>query len=527
MMDAVFGIFGSLGQVLMLLMGTIFFAVGALLVFYPVWQWLTWPRVRGRIVEVRAKTSPFADRDEKILPVPEEAAAEPVNFAAAFKKSPGSGVAALLVALLVVGIPLLFVGVGGYFAADYIYLKTRGVETTGQIVSFEERESDESGYTYAPVVRFRDHAGTAWTETYKMSSSSRMGLSSGQNIGVFYERARPQHFIIDRFWLNMILPIAFMGMGGLFLFILFFRGWRKLPEKDSEVRSGVKANIYYAVYEYITPDGRMMRAQGDGGSSALGDKIPGTEVSLFLRKDDFDRPSQLSFLMIFFGLIFAAPGVFVLALAWQQMDFTPYTLVVGVGFVAYLAFKVSRVIKPRAEGDACESFRARMKAKRQEKRAEGVLLTPQEFDRLIKQRDRSFLMWAPLYILIAVAMIAGGYYLFDRQGTFARDAVMAQGEVIRLISSHDSDGTTYYPEIAFTTQTGERIKFRDRVGSNPPSVGEGDVLQVLYNVHKPQEAMVDRGWLNHAPGFVFMAIGAFCLYSSVRAFSAAKTRLQR
>lgn len=523
MFDAIFGIFTGVSQILMLLMGMLFFGIGALMVLYPVWQSLTWKRVRARIVEVRARVSPFS-QEETIEPQ-----STPVtSFSQEFKKSPSTGLLALLVAFLVIGVPLLFVGVGSYIALDYVHLKTQGLESQGKIVRFDERESNEGGSTYVPVIEFRDHEGVIRTEAYKISSSSRMGLETGQMVRVFYKRDRPAHFIIDHFWLNMVLPIGFIGLGGLFLFVMFFRGIRKLPAGHKALKkTSAISNVYYPTYEYVTPDGRLVRAEGDSGSSSLGDKIPGSDVTVFLKKNDFEAPSQPSFLLSFFGLWFALPGIFILYLAIRQFDFSIHTLIAGIVMTGFVGYRIAKSIKPRSEWDTRESFKAKMKAKRERKRAGSVLLTSSEFNALLRQNDRVIMLWMPLYILVTVGMIVGGIYLFNSQKEFQTKALTAQGEVVRLIPQSDSEGIMYYPLVSFRTTKGQSFEFKDKVGSNPPSYSTGDNVRILYLPESPQEAIVDRGWLNQLPGAGLMLAGGLLFLLAMRSLLAAKARTAR
>ncbi len=524
--DIIFGIFIAFSQILMFFMGLLFFSIGALLFLYPLWQRFTWLPVKARIVEVRARTSPFQNKTEETHS--ESAPHQSVDLLGDVKKSRGKNLSALVVIFLIMGVPLLFVGVGAYFALDYLHLKTRGVETQGQIVRFEEREDDEGGTTFAPVIRFQDSQDIERTLIYKISMSGRMGLESGQAVRVFYERDKPTHFMIDHFWLNMTLPVAFMGLGGLFLFVLFYQGARTLPEQQAALKKTTMAsNIYYPTYEYITPDGRLVRTEADGGSSSLGDKIPGSDKTIFLKKDDFDKPAQPSYLIMFFGLCFAVPGGFILSLAADQFDFTIYTLIAGLGVLLFVAFKLAKIIKPRAEWDTREIFRSRMKLKRGSRTAQAVLLTPTEFNTLLQQHDRTILLWTPLYVLITMGMIVGGAYLYNSQNEFQAGALMAQGEVVRLISKNDSDGTIYYPLVAFETAAGQRIEFKDKVGSQPPSHSRGDIVRVLYQPASPRNAIIDRGWLNQLPGAGLLLAGGLLFLLAVRAFLASKMRLAR
>lgn len=121
--DIIFGIFIAFSQILMFFMGLLFFCIGALLFIYPLWQRFTWLPVKARIVEVRARTSPFQNKTEETQS--ESAPHQSVDLLGDVKKSRGKNLSALVVIFLIMGVPLLFVGVGAYFALDYLHLKRR------------------------------------------------------------------------------------------------------------------------------------------------------------------------------------------------------------------------------------------------------------------------------------------------------------------------------------------------------------------------------------------------------------------
>ena len=527
MFDLTFNAFSSFTAIMGFFMGLLCAAIGGLIVFYPLWQAIAWTRVKAKIVAVRANKSSFSEeRNTNTAPAQPTA-----TFSEEFKRSPGAGIGAIFMALFIVGIPLLFIGVGAYFALDYTLLKTQGIEAQGKIVRFEERDSDDGGSTYAPVVSYRDKNGINYTVTYRMSSSSRMGLDTGQKIKVFYDRQKPERFIIDHFWYNMVLPVAFIGMGSLFLLFMFFAGIRKANAQVSETKDAVTAqsNIYYPIYEYVAPNGQLIHAEGDGGSSMISNKIPGTQVTVLVKKSDYESPSQISLGLCLIGLVFLVPGFLILSSSANQFEFNGMFIAGLIAVLVMIGIPVAKHIKPRSQWEKKDEFRSRMKEKRAKKRAEGTVLSQAEFDILLKRYDRTILLWSPVYILITVAMIVGGYYLYNNQKNLMAGAMPARGEVIRLVSSSDSDGgTTYYPVISFTTDSGQRIEFKDNVGSNPPSARQGDVVSVLYDpADARKSAMVDRGWLNQLPGIGLMLFGAYLLFFSGRSFFLAQNRLNR
>jgi uncharacterized protein DUF3592 len=62
-------------------------------------------------------------------------------------------------------------------------------------------------------------------------------------------------------------------------------------------------------------------------------------------------------------------------------------------------------------------------------------------------------------------------------------------------SSRRSSGTSTqrlaYSVVEFTSADGRSITFRNSVGSNPPSYGTGDQVDVLYPAGSPEDAAID------------------------------------
>ncbi|QQG37170.1 MAG: DUF3592 domain-containing protein [Micavibrio aeruginosavorus] len=532
MIGFIFEVLGAVNQLLFVLMGLVFFGIGGVMSAYPVWQRLRHPRVKARIVELygdRAATAvPQQDKTETV----QRQGLRSSTMKSDVTRTPGAAVAAGFVVLLFLGIPLTFIAIGGYFAYDYFDLKASGLSAHGTVVRIEEYTDSEGDTSYTPVVEFADRSGV--TQQHKSRVSSRQ-FDVGGRVDVIYEDGDPGHFIIDLFWHNMIVPVVCIGMGSLFLFLMFFAGRAQFrPRREiqpSSYRPKAFSTMFYPVYEYIAPDGRLLRAQSKDASNWIPGHLPGTEVMVSLSPDNYERVEKTPMILFIFGLIFLTPGIFILSESIKGLEFGFPLFIAAAGFFGFIGFKLSRTIKPRHLWETRDQFRERMNLKRNKAGkngsdgCKGVLLTPQEISDFLLQHDRAMAIWSPLYVLLATAMIVGGYYLYNKQSGFEATAMKARGEVVRLISKSDSDGMTYYPEISFTTRDGREIEFRDSVGSNPPSAERGDEVKVLYNPERPSEAIVDRGWFNLLPGVGLLWIGGMWLVGSLKSWAQSLIRL--
>ncbi len=86
--------------------------------------------------------------------------------------------------------------------------------------------------------------------------------------------------------------------------------------------------------------------------------------------------------------------------------------------------------------------------------------------------------------------------------------IRTAGLVTGFSSSHDHDGVTYHPLVAYTDGAGRAVEFTDSVGSNPPLYRRGDAVTVLYLAERGGSAIIDRGLWNWLPALLLYLFGA-------------------
>ena len=95
------------------------------------------------------------------------------------------------------------------------------------------------------------------------------------------------------------------------------------------------------------------------------------------------------------------------------------------------------------------------------------------------------------FILTALAL-----FFLVRTRSFLGIAQKAQGTVIRMVYSPDSDGGGgYSPVYTFRTMSGQVIEVTDRLSTNPPQFKEGQIIDVLYDPDNPNSARINK-WFN-------------------------------
>jgi hypothetical protein len=124
-----------------------------------------------------------------------------------------------------------------------------------------------------------------------------------------------------------------------------------------------------------------------------------------------------------------------------------------------------------------------------------------------------------IFLVIGIGLLGGAIYLAHDTRQFVATASIANGEVIDLIESRDSDDDPVYrPRVRFQTPDGVVREFTSTVGSNPAGFYVGEGVDVMYDPRQPSDARIDTLFqLWFAPmllavmGTVFTAFGVFAL----------------
>ncbi len=101
--------------------------------------------------------------------------------------------------------------------------------------------------------------------------------------------------------------------------------------------------------------------------------------------------------------------------------------------------------------------------------------------------DSESLLGGGILILAGVVLLAVGAFFFVRTRRFLATALTASGTVVALVAGRrragrgSRGGTTYRPQVAFTTPEGVDSIFTDLIGSNPPLLSVGQVVTVRYD----------------------------------------------
>lgn len=99
-----------------------------------------------------------------------------------------------------------------------------------------------------------------------------------------------------------------------------------------------------------------------------------------------------------------------------------------------------------------------------------------------------------LFPISAVILLAVSVWYTYSSYMFYSNGVEVQGTVIRLESSHSSEGGTTYSPVFRYTVDGQQYEYESVNSSSLPSNEVGDVETLLYNPDKPEKARQNSFW---------------------------------
>lgn len=284
--------------------------------------------------------------------------------------------------------------------------------------------------------------------------------------------------------------------------------------------------VYYPIVSYITEAGTEIEAETRHGSSGLAGKLPGRAVRVM---PDAHEPGVVTIRDgsgIFLTLVLLAMGAVPIIIGVSQYPVTPYTILIFAAFGAWVAWRIARMIRPRHEWQSREEFRRRKAAELLTKRAECARINRDEAIVQLRAIDDLAFRFLPLSLLIAFIFLGVGAWVGHDTGMLLKNRAHAEGRVVALDRPSGSDA--YYPVVEYRTHDDEWVRFTDKAGSNAPSVAVGQGVDVIYDVRKPDRAMI--GTTVPAVWIVVVAcglVGLAVLVAVIRTFCGVTMRRRR
>ncbi|MBI1301064.1 MAG: DUF3592 domain-containing protein [Alphaproteobacteria bacterium] len=523
-MDFVFGMFSAFDAIMLFIMGSVFSLIGAAIAGYEIYWRIKSRKVAGRIKSVR---SSFASNRRSITESYESYSDDKNNK----KSSIAFGVFFTLFSSI-------FVCIGAYFILDYVDLSRNGYETRGTVVENKSYSDGEGGTNYNAIVEFVDHRNAIHRVRNKISYGSSPSFDVGEVVQIYYDPDDPERFAIADFWHTLTLPIVFAAMGSLFMSIgvaVMIGGSNKEEKTYNKLSNDshqTNQRYFYPVYEY-TLDGVTKEKVGEIGRNFVTFNMPGQRVKLNVLPGDPDKVKRPSLFLLIFGLIFLAPGLFLLSLAVDKIEFGFPAIALVLILFAFIAFKIRKALGsvPFAEIKAGiaeikkEGFKEKFKITDNLNLAgKAEELAPEEMRAIVQSEITQLKSWTIIFLLISTGLAVGGYYAAEDMITKSSTWERARGEVVRFNqkSSSSDSGTSYsyYSVVRFSSPLdGRSIEFEDSVGSSTRMHDRGDKVNVLFEPNSPQKAIIDRGIFNWGLSVGLWFLSLLLVLSSLKYFS--------
>jgi hypothetical protein len=267
---------------------------------------------------------------------------------------------------------------------------------------------------------------------------------------------------------------------------------------------------FHTVAQYPGPDGQIRYVEGSVGSSAPLDAV-GDGVTVLVHQDDPGSATLKSSLSYGIGIVLALMGlvsctVFFAVFRVNTVSLAGAVIVVGCGAwklrewmrekpMALQAWREhkSKLLRPRVYTEATKA---------------GIPWAAADaVPSAVRTRQRANRFAIPFLIVAGAGLFFLGAHLHKKTVIFLDTAERGQGVVVEMVSNHSSDSTTYSPVVEFEAG-GRKYRFKDSVGSNPPSHRTGERVGVLYDPANPKDARIDRGRWNKAVPLLIGGFGA-------------------
>lgn len=92
--------------------------------------------------------------------------------------------------------------------------------------------------------------------------------------------------------------------------------------------------------------------------------------------------------------------------------------------------------------------------------------------------------------IVGVTLLVGAIFFYKNTSDFLLSAVSAQGTIIDLVQSKNSELVSYPPLVRFIDADGQAVEFTSSTGVSAASYPLGDSVEVLYLPHNVEDAKI-------------------------------------
>ena len=267
---------------------------------------------------------------------------------------------------------------------------------------------------------------------------------------------------------------------------------------------------FHTVAEFVGADGRRRYVESVVGSSVPLGKVDDA-ITVLLRADDPESATIQSSLMYILGGVMALLGAASCTVFFATFRVGWWSVATAVAVTLFGAYKLRSLIleSDMPFGAWRETLGKALRARvyTEDSREQIEWAQPTRVSDAVRRQQRSNHFAWPVLILFGAALLFFGQHQYGKTKRFLEQAARTTGLVVELAPSETSDDVTYAPVVEFE-QEGRKYRFKDSVGSNPPSHSIGDVVTVLYSPANPAESRIDHDIWNRLLPLLIGGAGA-------------------
>jgi hypothetical protein len=336
----------------------------------------------------------------------------------------------LLFILVMLGLPIAFIGIGVHQAYEYYDLQKHGRTAKAQVIEYKSYHNTDGGQTYNAVYQYRDHTGRLRQERDRIGTNKPKHVV-GAPLTIRYDPRQPSRFQLDDFWHNMGIAITFMSIGSLFMFFIFGGGnmiaERIKKSKDTtrtqikdthskqELKKSYAGEMYSEVIEYVSDRGIRYQAETGGSSSSLRNKNPGQRVPIIASHDDPSQVRRVTNTWLWVALlVLIIPSSIMLTIAFKDGLNPIFVAIILFTIIKYApklfkAWREYQALSPEGK----EAKKEEMRFKREEKKEankDKPLLGKYDVEDRVRFYSAQARLSSLFLFVIALALLTISYY---------------------------------------------------------------------------------------------------------------------
>jgi len=309
--------------------------------------------------------------------------------------------------------------------------------------------------------------------------------------------------------LFLLVGLAFVALGTLIVVseARTRRGAWEVPGQVIGFSTGSSSDARYlhTIAAYVGPDGHSRYVESSVGSSSPLDAI-GDSVTVLVKPDDPAQATIKSSLSYVLAGVVAMMGLISCIVFFAVFRIDGFSIVGAAVVVAAGSWKLRGALRDKPMTlQAWRDYKSKLFGPRtftEDNKHDIRWVDPSALRQALENQRKASRVAIPVLLLAGAGLLLLGNHLHTRTEAFLGAAVPGAGVVVGLEDNDSGDTTTYAPVVEFD-HDGRTYRFKDSIGSNPPSYRRGEGVAVLYVPSDPTNARIDRGrWNRAVPIFV-------------------------